>query len=71
MIRSRRVVLERMLAGVSTRRYRRTQEPVGEQVETRARSTSKTAVSRTFVERTREALGELMAPPAWVICAWR
>jgi putative transposase len=57
-----RVVLERMLAGVSTRRYRRTQEPVGEQVETRARSTSKSAVSRTFVERTREALGELMAP---------
>jgi transposase-like protein len=57
----RRVVLERMLAGVSTRRYRRTQEPVGEQVEVRARSTSKSAVSRTFVERTREALGELMA----------
>ena len=57
----RRVVLERMLAGVSTRRYRRTQEPVGEQVETRARSTSKSAVSRTFVERTREALGELMS----------
>ena len=60
-IRSRRVVLERMLAGVSTRRYRRTQEPVGEQVEIRARSTSKSAVSRTFVERTREALGELMS----------
>ena len=57
----RRVVLERMLAGVSTRRYRRTQEPVGEQVETRARSTSKSAVSRSFVERTREALGELMS----------
>ena len=56
-----RVVLERMLAGVSTRRYRRTQEPVGEDVETRARSTSKSAVSRTFVERTRESLGELMA----------
>jgi Transposase, Mutator family len=55
-----RVVLERMLAGVSTRRYRRTQEPVGEQVETRARSTSKSAVSRSFVERTREALSELM-----------
>ena len=50
-----------MLAGVSTRRYRRTQEPVGEQVEVRARSTSKSAVSRTFVERTREALGELMS----------
>ena len=55
-----RVVLERMLAGVSTRRYRRTQEPVGEDVERQARSTSKSAVSRTFVERTREALGELM-----------
>jgi putative transposase len=35
-----RVVLERMLAGVSTRRYRRTQEPVGEEVEVTARSTS-------------------------------
>ena len=55
------VVLERMLAGVSTRRYRRTQEPVGEEVESAARSTSKSAVSRTFVERTREALGELMS----------
>jgi putative transposase len=55
-----RVVLERMLAGVSTRRYRRTQEPVGEEIETRARSTSKSAVSRTFVDRTREALDELM-----------
>jgi putative transposase len=57
----RRVVLERMLAGVSTRRYRRTQEPVGEEVEVKARSTSKSAVSRTFVERTRHALGELMS----------
>ena len=56
-----RVVLERMLAGVSTRRYRRTQEPVGDEVETAARSTSKSAVSRTFVERTRQALGELMS----------
>ena len=58
-----RVVLERMLAGVSTRRYRRTQEPVGEEVEIRARSTSKSAVSRTFVQRTREALSELMSRP--------
>jgi putative transposase len=57
----RRVVLERMLAGVSTRRYRRTQEPVGEQVEAEARSTSKSAVSRTFVDRTRSALAELMS----------
>jgi transposase-like protein len=56
-----RVVLERMLAGVSTRRYRRTQEPVGEEIETTAKSTSKSAVSRTFVERTRDALAELMS----------
>jgi putative transposase len=56
-----RVVLERMLAGVSTRRYPRTQEPVGEEVEAQARSTSKSAVSRTFVERTRQALSELMS----------
>ena len=56
-----RVVLERMLAGVSTRRYRRVQEPVGEQVERSARSTSKSAVSRTFIARTKDALLELMA----------
>jgi transposase-like protein len=55
------VVLERMLAGVSTRRYRRTQEPIGATVEQAARSTSKSSVSRAFVERTREALGELMS----------
>jgi transposase-like protein len=52
--------LERMPAGVSMRRYPRTQEPVGEDVETRSRSTSKSAVSRTFVVRTRESLTELM-----------
>ena len=50
-----------MLAGVSTGRYRRTQEPVGEEVEAGARSTSKSAVSRTFVERIRQALAELMS----------
>ena len=55
------VVLERMLAGVSTRRYRRVQEPVGTELEQGARSTSKSAVSRAFVERTRQALGELMS----------
>jgi len=55
-----RVVLERMLAGVSTRRSRRVAEPVGEQIETDARSTSKSAVSRTFVSRTRTALSELL-----------
>jgi putative transposase len=56
-----KVVLERMLAGVSTRRYRRTQEPVGSEVEASARSISRSAVSRSFVERTRRSLGELMS----------
>ena len=55
------VVLERMLAGVSTRRYRRTQEPIGSELEQGARSTSRSSVSRAFVEHTREALGELMS----------
>jgi putative transposase len=58
-----RVVLERTLAGVSTRRYARTTEPVGQEVGAKARSTSKSSVSRTFVERTRETLGELMSRP--------
>ena len=57
------VVLERMLAGVSTRKYRRAQEPVGEQVEADARSTSKSAVSRAFVQRTRDLLWNLMNRP--------
>ncbi len=56
-----RVVLEQMLAGVSTRRFERTREPVGEAVEQEARSTSKSAVSREFVARTRENLEALMA----------
>lgn len=56
-----RVVLERMLAGVSTRRYARTQEPVGEALEEGARSVSRSALSRRFVERTRTALAELIS----------
>ena len=55
------VVCERLLAGVSTRRYRRTQEPVGSEVEDEGRSTSKSAVSRAFIRRARTALAELLA----------
>jgi transposase-like protein len=55
------VVLERILAGVSTRKYRRAQDPVGEAVAVGERSTSKSSVSRAFVERTREALWQLMS----------
>jgi putative transposase len=57
------VMLERMLAGVSTRRYARTGEPIGSEVGEVARSTSKSAVSREFVSRTRENLIELMSRP--------
>ena len=56
-------MFERMLAGVSTRRYARAGEPVGEEIDEVARSTSKSAVSREFVSRTREHLFELMSRP--------
>ena len=58
-----RVVLEQMLAGVSTRRFVRTREPVGQDVVDAERSTSKSAVSREFVGRTREHLQALMGRP--------
>jgi putative transposase len=57
------VMLDRMLAGVSTRRYARAGEPVGCEIDEIARSTSKSAVSREFVSRTREHLIELMSRP--------
>lgn len=56
-----RVVLEQMLAGVSTRRFSRTREPVGQEVVDAERSVSKSAVSREFVGRTRAHLDALMA----------
>jgi len=58
-----RMAMERMLAGLSTRRYPVGLEPVGQRVETSARSTSKSAVSRRFVAATETALGELLAAP--------
>src|SRR5215208_2699205 len=56
-------MLERMLAGVSTRRYARTGEPVGAEIDAISRSTSKSAVSREFISRTREHLIDLMSRP--------
>jgi len=56
-----RVVLERMLAGVATRRHARTAEPVGGQVTAQATSTSRSAISRRFVTSTRTALAELLS----------
>ena len=55
------VVMERMRAGLATRRHRSANEPVGNQVEQHATSTSKSAVSRRFVARTQRALEVLMA----------
>ena len=58
-----RVVLEQMLAGVSTRRFSRTREAVGQDVVDAERSTSKSAVSREFIGRTSEHLRALMSRP--------
>jgi len=55
------VVMNRMLAGVSARKYASVGEPVGEEVERESRSTSKSTVSELFIERTRTALEELMS----------
>src|SRR4051794_8055418 len=55
-----RAVMDRMLAGVSTRKFAGVGEPVGLGVETSSSATSKTSVSEMFVERTATALSELM-----------
>jgi putative transposase len=56
-----RLALERMLGGLSTRRYPVGLEPVGTQVTQAASGTSKSAVSRRFVAMTHTALAELLA----------
>ena len=55
------MVLEKMMAKLSTRRYAAGLEPVGAQVEATARSTSKSAISRRFVAATETALADLLA----------
>ena len=55
------MAMERMLAGLSTRRYPVGLEPVGERVTATASATSKSAVSRKFVAMTETALAELLA----------
>ena len=55
-----RMAMEKMLAGLSSRRYRAGLEPAGRAVEAQAASTSKSAVSRRFVAATETALAELM-----------
>ena len=56
-----RMAMERMLAGLSTRRYPVGLEPVGEQLAETATATSKSAVSRRFVTMTETALADLLA----------
>jgi putative transposase len=56
-----RAVMDRMLAGVSTRKFARVGEPIGSDVETASSATSKSSVSEMFVERTATALEELMS----------
>ena len=53
------VIVERMLAGVATRRHVLIGEPVGETL--KARSVSKSAVSRRFITATKTAMGELLS----------
>ena len=55
-----KMAMEKMLAGLSTRRYPVGLEPVGEQVIASSRSTSKSAVSRKFVAMTETALTDLL-----------
>lgn len=54
------MALEKMLAGLSSRRYDAGLEPAGQAVEQAAAATSKSAVSRRFVAATETALAELM-----------
>jgi transposase-like protein len=55
-----KMALEKMLAGLSTRRYPVGLEPVGERVAEKSSATSKSAVSRRFVAMTETALAELL-----------
>jgi transposase-like protein len=55
-----RMAMERMLAGLSTRRYGVGLEPVGTDIEQVATATSRSAVSRRFVAATETALAELL-----------
>ncbi len=56
-----RRVVEQMLVGVATRQYARSLEPIGADIE--SRGTSKSAVSRRFVAKTRAQLETWQAAP--------
>jgi putative transposase len=56
-----KMAMEKMLAGLSTRRYPVGLEPVGERVAETASATSKSAISRKFVAMTETALAGLLS----------
>jgi transposase-like protein len=55
------LAVERMLAGVATRRHALVAEPIGAGLEHKARGTSRSAVSRRFKAATETALAELLS----------
>jgi putative transposase len=56
-----KLAMEKMLAGLSTRRYPVGLEPVGPSITETSTATSKSAVSRRFVAMTETALAELLS----------
>ena len=58
-----RLAMEKMLGGLSTRRYEVGREPMGSQVEQRQTGTSRSSISRRFIAATETALQELLARP--------
>ena len=54
------IATERMLAGISTRKYPRANEPMGSHVTESATGESKSAVSRRFIQGTQKALDQLI-----------
>lgn len=55
------LAMERMLAGVATRRHVDVAEPIGAELEAAARGDSRSAISRRFKAATTKALDELLA----------
>jgi transposase-like protein len=55
------LAVERMLAGVATRRHAQVAEPIGAELEALARGDSRSAISRRFKAATTKALDELLA----------
>jgi putative transposase len=56
-----RLTTERVLAGVATRRHVDVAEPLGAEIEAKAKATGRSSVSRRFKRATEAAMAELMA----------